>query len=59
MPGLSDVVMSYPKLAPACRRRHRSKQAPGWHVRQTEPGVMRWTTPAGRTHTTNPTVYDV
>jgi hypothetical protein len=59
MPGLSDVVVSYTKLAPACRRHHRCKQAPGWNVEETQPGVVRWTTPAGRTHTTTPTVYDV
>jgi hypothetical protein len=43
---------------PACRRHHRCKQAPGWHVEEPQPGVMRWTTPAGRVHTTTPTVYD-
>ena len=45
-------------LAPACRRHHKCKQAPGWRLEQPEPGVMRWTTPAGRTYTTRPTVYD-
>jgi len=44
---------------PFCRRHHRCKQAPGWHAEQPEPGVFRLTTPAGRTHTTTPTVYDV
>jgi hypothetical protein len=43
---------------PRCRRHHRAKQAPGWHLQQREPGVMRWTVPSGRTHTTTPTVYD-
>jgi hypothetical protein len=28
-------------------------------VQETEPGVIRWTTPAGRSHTTTPTTYDV
>ncbi|TVY99669.1 HNH endonuclease [Trebonia kvetii] len=46
-------------LAPKCRRHHRCKQAPGWHVEQPEPGVMRWTLPSGRTHTTTPTEYEV
>jgi Domain of unknown function (DUF222) len=46
-------------LAPACRRHHRCKQAPGWRLTQPEPGVMRWTTPSGRSYTTRPTVYDV
>jgi hypothetical protein len=45
-------------LAPACRRHHRVKQAPGWTLTQPEPGVMRWTTPSGRSYTTRPTVYD-
>ena len=46
-------------LGPKCRRHHRCKQAPGWHVEQPEPGVVRWTLPSGRTHTTTPTVYDL
>jgi hypothetical protein len=45
-------------LGPKCRRHHRAKQAPGWRLEQTEPGVMRWTLPSGRTHTTTPTIYD-
>jgi Domain of unknown function (DUF222) len=46
-------------LGPKCRRHHRCKQAPGWSVEQTEPGVIRWTLPNGRAHTTSPTVYDL
>jgi hypothetical protein len=45
-------------LAPVCRRHHRSKQAPGWRAEQPEPGVMRWTLPSGRRHTTSPTEYE-
>ncbi len=45
-------------LGPKCRRHHRAKQAPGWHVEQPEPGTTRWTLPNGRTHTTTPTTYD-
>jgi hypothetical protein len=30
----------------------------GWKLEQPEPGVMRWTTPAGRHYTTRPTVYE-
>lgn len=45
-------------LSPKCRRHHKAKQAPGWKVEQPEPGVVRWTLPSGRTHTTRPTVYD-
>jgi hypothetical protein len=61
-----DHVVPYPEgatcecnLHPACRRHHRCKQAPGWNVEETEPGVLRWTTPAGRTHTSTPTAYDL
>jgi hypothetical protein len=46
-------------LAPACRRHHKCKQAPGWKLEQPEPGLMRWTTPAGRSYTTRPAVYDL
>jgi len=60
-----DHTLPYPAgitcqcdLAPACRHHHRCKQAPGWTLTQPEPGVMRWTTPAGRSYTTRPTVYD-
>jgi Domain of unknown function (DUF222) len=61
-----DHTLPYPAgitcqcdLAPACRRHHRCKQAPGWRLAQPEPGVMRWTTPAGRSYTTTPTVYEM
>jgi hypothetical protein len=46
-------------LAPLCRHHHRCKQALGWWLEQSEPGVLVWRTPAGRTHTTTPTVYPV
>ena len=45
-------------LAPACRRHHRCKQAPGWQLTQPQPGIMHWTTPSGRSYTTKPTVYE-
>jgi hypothetical protein len=60
-----DHTVPYPvgatcegNLAPACKRHHHAKHAPGWHLEQTQPGVMRWTTPSGRTYTTHPTQYD-
>jgi hypothetical protein len=60
-----DHVIPYPdgptdecNIHPGCRRHHRCKQAPGWQAEQPEPGVLRWTTPAGRVYTTTPTVYD-
>jgi hypothetical protein len=46
-------------LGPKCRTHHRCKQAPDWKVEQPEPGVIRWTVPSGRTHTTKPTRYDL
>jgi hypothetical protein len=44
-------------VAPVCRYDHGTKQAPGWTLTQTEPGVMTWTTPSGRSYTTGPTCY--
>ena len=44
-------------VRPLCRRHHRCKQAPGWALQQPDPGTMIWTTPAGRTYTTVPTIY--
>ena len=35
----------------------RNETAPGWKLEQPEPGVMRWTTPSGRSYTTRPTEY--
>ena len=61
-----DHAVPYPhgatdqcNLGPRCRRHHRAKQAPGWQLEQAEPGVVRWTLPNGRTHTTYPTTYDI
>ena len=60
-----DHTIPYPdgptdqcNLGPKCRRHHKTKQSPGWKVAQPEPGVVCWTLPNGRTHTTRPTVYD-
>jgi hypothetical protein len=60
-----DHTIPYPdgptdecNLDPKCRRHHRVKQAPGWRVQQPAPGLMHWTTPSNRTHTTTPTSYD-
>jgi Domain of unknown function (DUF222) len=41
-------------LAPLCRHHHRCKQSEGWHLEQPHPGVMTWTTPAGRHYITPP-----
>jgi hypothetical protein len=39
-------------LGPACRRHHRAKQAPRWHLEQHKPGEMTWRLPSGRTYAT-------
>jgi len=61
-----DHTIPYPggrtdqcNLGPKCRRHHKAKQALGWKVEQQKPGVIRWTLPSGRVHTTRPTVYDL
>jgi hypothetical protein len=46
-------------LGPFCRRHHKVKQSPGWHVRQPEPGTLIWTTPNGRSYTVRPGKYPV
>jgi hypothetical protein len=46
-------------LYPLCRHHHQTKQAPGWHLDQPEPGVLVWTTPSGRTYTTTAEPYPV
>jgi hypothetical protein len=46
-------------LAGGGRTHHKIKQQPGWTLRQPAPGHFEWTTPAGRTYTTTPTVYDI
>jgi hypothetical protein len=44
-------------LAPLCRHHHRGKQSEGWHLDQPAPGVMTWTTPAGRHYTTTASAF--
>jgi hypothetical protein len=44
---------------PKCRHDHRLKQHPRWTVDQLPDGTYRWTTPAGRTYTTEPTRYPI
>jgi hypothetical protein len=44
-------------LAPLCRRHHQAKQASGWRLEQPHPGILTWTTPAGRRYTVRPTRY--
>src|SRR5262245_57580419 len=45
-------------LYSACGRHHHLKHdAPGWSVLQHPDGQITWTTPTGRTYTTNPHDY--
>jgi hypothetical protein len=44
---------------PKCRHDHRLKQHPKWGVDQLPDGTFRWTTPSGRTYTTEPTRYPI
>ncbi len=44
-------------LAPLCRHHHRCKQSQGWRLEQPRPGILRWTTPAGRQYTTQPDAF--
>ena len=44
---------------PKCRHDHRLKQHPGWRVDQLPDGTFTWTTPTGRTYTTEPTRYPI
>jgi len=44
-------------LSPDCRHCHRRKQAWGWKLEQPRPGVMTWTSPAGRRYTTLPSKH--
>jgi hypothetical protein len=44
---------------PKCRRDHRLKQHPRWKSEQPFPGIIIWTTPAGRRYTTEPTRYPI
>jgi Domain of unknown function (DUF222) len=44
---------------PKCRHDHRLKQDRRWKVDQLPDGTFRWTTPAGRTYTTEPTRYPI
>jgi len=44
-------------LGGKCRLHHQLKQHPRWSVTQIGHGSFRWTTPVGRTYTTDPDLY--
>jgi hypothetical protein len=50
-------LCSYRNLAPLCRRHHRAKQAPSWHLTQDQPGHMTWRLPSGREYQTRGDPY--
>ena len=54
-PG-SPASATWPRPADATTA---SSKPPAGQLTQPEPGVMRWTTPSGRTYTTRPTVYEM
>ncbi len=44
-------------LTPLCRRHHRGKQTPRWHLTQPEPGTLIWQLPHSRSYTVIPEPY--
>ena len=62
-----DHVLAYDRggatcecnLTPLCRRHHRAKQAPRWHLSQDQPGTLTWQLPHGRSYTVTPDPYPV
>ena len=44
-------------LGAICRRHHKIKQHPGWHLNQPTPGTFTWSTRTGRTYTVQPDSY--
>ncbi|WP_230006945.1 HNH endonuclease signature motif containing protein [Microbacterium sp. Bi128] len=51
--GATDVT----NLAHLCQRHHTQKQFTRWSVTQLPGGVLRWTSPTGRTYTDEPLPY--
>ncbi len=44
-------------LGALCRTHHILKQLQGWTLTQPRPGTFQWTTPTGRTYTTEPDIH--
>jgi hypothetical protein len=42
-----------------CRHDHRVKQSPGWKIKQLPGGYHQWTTPSGKTYTSEPYRYPI
>ena len=49
-----DGHTRHDNLAHLCRKHHRLKHGTRWRMSQDAHGVIRWTSPAGREHTTHP-----
>jgi len=46
-------------IGPVCRTHHQLKQRPGWHLKQRQPGIFEWSTPAGRRYLVTPDPHPV
>jgi len=46
-------------LGGCCRTHHKIKQLRGWKLEQPQPGIFRWTTPAGHSYLVQPDPYPV
>ena len=57
-PGTPPGETSAGNLGPLCRRHHRLKTDGGFRLRQPEPGVFEWATPAGRRYLVRPGTGD-
>ena len=53
-PGAPVGETSAANLGPLCRRHHRLKTDGGFRLRQPEPGLFEWTTPAGHRYLVRP-----
>jgi hypothetical protein len=49
-----DGHTEHDNLAHLCPAHHRLKHMTGWRVRQLDDGVIEWTSPTGKTYTTEP-----
>lgn len=46
-------------VGPVCRTHHQLKQRPGWHLKQRQPGIFEWSTPAGRRYLVTPDPHPI
>jgi hypothetical protein len=55
IPHSHGGTTSADNLGCLCPLHHKIKDQPGWHLRQTRPGLFIWTTPTGQHHTVEQT----